>query len=58
MSDPEFRTTIVLNLRYAATGKRKFTELKLERKRVMFFPLQWVIVHPIDDASRMRGLSV
>lgn len=53
----EVEATVVLNLRDAATGKRKFTELKLERKSVMFFPLQWVIVHPIDDASPMRGLT-
>ena len=34
---------------------RRFFELPLERQQVMLFPLHWVIVHPINDASPMRG---
>src|SRR6266567_7334974 len=30
---------------------RRFYPLKLERQRVAFFPLNWTIVHPIDEAS-------
>ena len=29
----------------------------MERKNVMFFPLHWVIVHPIDETSPMQGMS-
>jgi inward rectifier potassium channel len=36
---------------------RRFYELNLERKKVMFFPLHWVVVHPIDESSPMRGLT-
>jgi len=36
---------------------RRFHPLPLERDRVAFFPLQWVIVHPIDEASPLRGLG-
>src|SRR5438270_6383625 len=36
---------------------RKYHQLKLERERVVFFPLSWTIVHPIDDDSPMRGLT-
>jgi len=36
---------------------RRFYELKLERKKVMFFPLHWVIVHPIDETSPLNGLA-
>jgi inward rectifier potassium channel len=36
---------------------RKFYELPLERKRVVFFPLHWVIVHPIDEVSPLYGLD-
>lgn len=41
------------------TGKpyRKFYELALERKMVVFFPLHWVVVHPIDDASPLSGVT-
>ena len=36
---------------------RQFDYLELERKRVAFFPLALTIVHPIDDASPMFGLT-
>src|SRR5438105_1363729 len=36
---------------------RKYHQLKLERERVVFFPLSWTIVHPIDEDSPMHGLT-
>jgi inward rectifier potassium channel len=36
---------------------RRFHELPLERKRVVFFPLHWVVVHPIDDESPLKGVD-
>ena len=39
------------------TRIRKYYPLALEREKVVFFPLSWTIVHPIDDNSPMRGLS-
>jgi inward rectifier potassium channel len=36
---------------------REFDSLALERDAVIFMPLHWVIVHPITDASPMRGLT-
>ena len=36
---------------------RRFHELALDRRRVLFMPLHWVVVHPIDDASPLRGLT-
>src|SRR5436190_2432017 len=37
---------------------RRYHLLTLERERVYFLPLTWTIVHPIDEASPLRGLSV
>jgi inward rectifier potassium channel len=34
---------------------RRFYPLSLERERVTFLPLTWTVVHPIDEASPMRG---
>lgn len=34
---------------------RKFYQLKLERSRVALFPLNWTIVHPIDETSPLHG---
>jgi inward rectifier potassium channel len=36
---------------------RRFYRLTLERDSVTFFPLSWTIVHPIDDASPLKGLT-
>jgi inward rectifier potassium channel len=36
---------------------RRFYPLPLERSSVVFFPLSWTIVHPIDDASPLKGLT-
>jgi len=36
---------------------RRYNLLKLERERVLFLPLTWTIVHPIDADSPLRGLT-
>jgi inward rectifier potassium channel len=36
---------------------RRFEPLALERKKVNFFPLHWVVVHPIDPASPLFGMT-
>ncbi len=41
------------------TGRlvRRYHVLPLERNRVVFFPLSWTIVHPIDEASPLASRS-
>ena len=41
----------------APTGGREFVALNLERDRVVFFPLAWTIVHPIDEKSPLFGAT-
>ena len=36
---------------------RRYDQLKLERTKVVFFPLSWTIVHPIDENSPLWGLE-
>jgi len=36
---------------------RRFHVLSLERPKVVFFPLSWTVVHPIDERSPLRGLK-
>lgn len=36
---------------------RVFDALSLERPGVLFFPLTWTLVHPIDEHSPMRGMT-
>jgi|SRR5579871_3035569 len=37
--------------------RRSYEVLKLERERVLFLPLTWTVVHPIDEESPLRGKS-
>jgi len=39
------------------TRKRRFHQLELERNQVMFFPLHWVVVHPIKESSPLYGIT-
>jgi len=41
----------------AGPARRSFMELTLERNQLAFFPLSWTIVHPIDEASPLSGLT-
>ncbi len=36
---------------------RVYDQLKLERTHVVFFPLSWTVVHPIDESSPLFGLT-
>jgi len=36
---------------------RRFYNLPLERDSVVFFPLSWTVVHPIDESSPLHGVS-
>jgi inward rectifier potassium channel len=36
---------------------RRFDQLALERDSIVFMPLHWVIVHPIGEASPLRGFT-
>jgi inward rectifier potassium channel len=36
---------------------RSYRQLKLEREQVLFMPLTWTIVHPIDNESPLYGLT-
>ena len=38
-------------------GRRRFYELALERRRIVFFPLHWVVVHPIDEKSPLANVT-
>lgn len=47
----------VLMARRKPNGDREFLPLRLERDGVLFFPLSWTIVHPIDESSPLWGCT-
>jgi inward rectifier potassium channel len=42
---------------YIDGSARRYYQLVLERTRVVFFPLSWTIVHPIDEKSPMWRMT-
>lgn len=53
----ELSATVLLARRRDSDGVREFVPLKLERPSVVFFPLSWTIVHPIDETSPLNGVD-
>lgn len=55
----EVHATVTFSAMQERDGKRarRFFPLTLEREKVTFLPTQWVLVHPIDDASPFHGLT-
>jgi inward rectifier potassium channel len=55
----DVRATVSLGWIERVGGKpaRRFHELALERRKVDFFPLHWVVVHPIDARSPLAGVT-
>jgi inward rectifier potassium channel len=53
----ELRATVMMTRRKkdGTSLEREFLPLKLERDRVVFFPLTWTVVHPIDQSSPLWG---
>ena len=51
-------TVSVSRLEETPDGRvRRFHELRLDRAKVVFLPLHWVVVHPIDETSPLFGVS-
>ncbi len=55
----EMQATVVLSRmgREGPTRVRRFHELALTRPRVVFLPLHWVVVHPIEEGSPLKGVT-
>lgn len=51
----EVSATVTLNR--LEGGRRKYYELALERRKIVFFPLHWVVVHPIDEKSPLANVT-
>jgi inward rectifier potassium channel len=53
--EPEATVMLMTVDRSDGGFKRDYALLKLEREKVLFLPLTWTVVHPIDDDSPLRG---
>lgn len=53
--EPEVTVTLMKVIK--ATSQRSYSLLKLERDKIMMFPMTWTVVHPIDADSPLAGKS-
>jgi len=55
----DLRATVIMARRKKdrSAADRDFVQLELERASVVFFPLTWTVVHPINDRSPLQGLT-
>ncbi len=53
----EVEAVVVVTLGNPGMKGRSFHELKLERAKVMFLPLHWVVNHAIDESSPLYGMD-
>jgi len=53
--DLEARVLLMTVNRENGEARRSYTLLRLERERVLFLPLTWTVVHPIDGESPLLG---
>jgi inward rectifier potassium channel len=58
LTDVEIKVTIGLKVQESGNPEYKFFSLALERSRVDSLPMNWTVVHPIDEQSPLSGFSL
>jgi len=55
----EVEARILLSLKHSSKGvrTRRFYELELEKNKSTFFPVDWIVVHPITPESPLYNIS-
>ncbi|HTQ28721.1 MAG TPA: ion channel [Puia sp.] len=57
LTDVEIRVNIGLQILIDGTPQYQFFDLQLERARVDSLPMNWTVVHPIDERSPLSGFT-
>lgn len=57
LADVEVKATLALLVQENNKAVYKFFDLTLERSKVQNLPMNWTVVHPIDEQSPLLGLT-
>ena len=57
LTNVEIKVNVALLLQENDSPTYKFYDLELERSRVESLPMNWTVVHPIDEKSPIRGFT-
>src|SRR5258708_15619221 len=58
LTDVEIRVNIGLQVQEDGAAMYKYYDLILERTKVESLPMNWTVVHPIDEKSPLLGFRV
>lgn len=58
LTNVEIKVNIALQVEENGKSMYKFFDLHLERSRVDSLPMNWTVVHPIDDDSPLTGFTL
>lgn len=53
----EVEAAVSLSFEDPGSRQRRFMNLSLERSKINLFPSSWTVVHPIDEASPLQGMT-
>lgn len=57
LTDVDIRVNVAFKITSNGKNEYKFFDLALERSKVDSLPMNWTVVHPIDDKSPLTGFS-
>jgi len=57
LTDLDIRVNAAIRVQENGQGVYKFYDLALERSKVDSLPMNWTVVHPIDDKSPLMGFT-
>lgn len=57
LTDVQIRVNIGLKVQMDGSAEYRYYDLNLERSRVESLPMNWTVVHPIDDQSPFLGFT-
>lgn len=58
MTEPEVKVTLSMLVDENGLKKRRFFRLKLQFDKVIFLPMSWTVVHPIDEESPFQMFTL
>jgi inward rectifier potassium channel len=57
LTDVSIRVNIGLKVQMDGSAEYRYYDLSLERNKVENLPMNWTVVHPIDDQSPFKGFT-
>ena len=57
LTDVQIRVNIGLKIQVDGNSEYRYYDLTLERTKVESLPMNWTVVHPIDEQSPLQGFS-